>query len=169
MLEAGCGIGAQTVALAQRSPGARFTSIDISADSIAEARRRAEGAGVANVESLQADVFALPFPTESFDHAFVCFFLEHLSQPVRALAILNRLLRPAGSITIIEGDHGSAYFQPDSPAAHSFASQRLPRVSSSPGVLMRACEISTERPRRMGMGKKGDVHPVLHTQPGTSR
>jgi hypothetical protein len=71
------------------------------------------------VEFLQADIFALPFPTESFDHAFVCFMLEHLSQPVRALAILNTLLRPGSSITVIEGDHGSAYFHPDSPAAHS--------------------------------------------------
>jgi SAM-dependent methyltransferase len=119
VLEAGCGIGAQTVALAQRSPGARFTSIDISANSIAEARRRAEGAGLTNVEFLQGDIFALPFPTESFDHAFVCFFLEHLFQPVRALAILNTLLRPGGSITVIEGDHGSTYFHPDSPAAHA--------------------------------------------------
>lgn len=71
------------------------------------------------MEFLQADIFALPFPTESFDHAFVCFFLEHLSQPVRALAILNTLLKPGGSVTIIEGDHGSAYFHPDSPAAHA--------------------------------------------------
>jgi SAM-dependent methyltransferase len=119
VLEAGCGIGAQTVALAQRSPGARFTSIDISAASIVEARRRADGAGLSNVEFLQADIFALPFPTETFDHAFVCFFLEHLSQPVRALAILNTLLKPGGSITVIEGDHGSTYFHPDSRAAHA--------------------------------------------------
>ena len=41
VLEVGCGVGAQTITLAQRSPDARFTSVDISADSIAEARRRA--------------------------------------------------------------------------------------------------------------------------------
>jgi hypothetical protein len=35
------------------------------------------------------------------------------------LAILKRLLRPGGTITVIEGDHGSAYFHPDSPAAHA--------------------------------------------------
>src|SRR5436853_3625196 len=46
VLEAGCGVGAQTLALAQRSPGARFTSIDLSADSIAEAKRRAHIAGL---------------------------------------------------------------------------------------------------------------------------
>ena len=119
VLEAGCGVGAQTVTLAQRSPGARFTSVDISADSIAEAKRRADRAGLTNVEFRQADIFALPFEAESFDHVFVCFVLEHLARPVEALAILKRLLRPGGTITVIEGDHGSTYFYPDSPAAHA--------------------------------------------------
>jgi SAM-dependent methyltransferase len=119
VLETGCGVGAQTITLAQRSPGARFTSVDVSADSIAEARRRVDRAGLTNVEFRQADIFALPFNAESFDHVFVCFVLEHLSGPVQALSILNGLLRPGGTITVIEGDHGSTYFHPDSRAAHA--------------------------------------------------
>src|SRR4051812_40183028 len=78
VLEVGCGVGAQTVTLAQRSPDARFTSVDISAESIAEARRKVGQAGLTNVEFRQADIFALPFTAESFDHVFVCFVLEHL-------------------------------------------------------------------------------------------
>ena len=118
VLEAGCGVGAQTVTLAQRSPDARFTSVDVSANSLAEAKRATAAAGVTNVQFQQADIFALPFGPESFDHVFVCFVLEHLSRPVEALAILNRLLRPGGTMTVIEGDHASAYFYPDSSAAH---------------------------------------------------
>jgi SAM-dependent methyltransferase len=117
VLEAGCGVGAQTVTLAQRSPGAQFTSVDVSADSVAQAKRATDAAGLTNVQFQQADIFALPFPSESFDHVFVCFVLEHLSRPVEALAILNRLLRPGGSMTVIEGDHGSTYFHPHSNAA----------------------------------------------------
>jgi hypothetical protein len=45
---------------------------------------------------------------------FVCFVLEHLSQPVQALAALKRVLKKGGTITVIEGDHGSCYFHPDS-------------------------------------------------------
>ena len=119
VLEAGCGTGAQTITLARRSPGARFTSVDVSADSIAEAGRRLGGAGLTNVELRQADIFDLPFAAASFDHLFVCFVLEHLPQPAEALAILHRLVRPGGSVTVIEGDHGSAYFHPDSPAAQA--------------------------------------------------
>ena len=78
VLEAGCGVGAQTVTLAQRSPDARFTSIDVSADLIAEAKRKTHAAGLSNVQFQQADIFALPFAAESFDHVFVCFVLATL-------------------------------------------------------------------------------------------
>jgi SAM-dependent methyltransferase len=119
VLEAGCGVGAQTVTLARRSPEARFTSIDVSADSVAEAARRVRRAGLTNVKVCQADIFGHPFEAASFDHVFVCFVLEHLGRPVEALAALGRLLRPGGTITVIEGDHGSAYFHPDSADAQA--------------------------------------------------
>ena len=118
VLEAGCGTGAQTVTLARRSPGAQFTSVDVSTESLSEAKKRTDAAGITNVRFQQADIFASPFAPESFDHVFVCFVLEHLSRPVEALVILNRLLRPGGTMTVIEGDHGSTYFHPDSTAAH---------------------------------------------------
>ena len=117
VLEAGCGVGAQTVTLARNSPGAQITSIDRSADSLKEARARVDSLGLTNVHFGQADIFALPFEQESFDHVFVCFVLEHLSRPSEALAALKTLLRPGGTITVIEGDHGSAYFHPDSATA----------------------------------------------------
>jgi ubiquinone/menaquinone biosynthesis C-methylase UbiE len=117
VLEAGCGVGAQTIPLARNSPGARITSIDMSADSVAEAKAKADAAGLTNVHFQRADIFALPFDPESFDHVFVCFVLEHVSQPIEALVTLRELLRPGGTITVIEGDHGSAYFHPDNEAA----------------------------------------------------
>ena len=115
VLEAGCGTGAQTVTLARNSPGARFTCIDRSATSLAEAKRRA--AGIGNVEFRQEDIFALPFAPASFDHVFVCFVLEHVGQPVEALHALKRVLKPGGTITVLEGDHGSTYFHPDNALA----------------------------------------------------
>src|ERR1700675_3994353 len=117
VLEAGCGVGAQTVTLAKRSPNARFTSVDVSADSITQAKRATREVGLTNVQFQQADIFVLPFSPESFDHIFVCFVLEHLSRPLTALTTLKRLLRTGGTMTVIEGDHGSAYFYPDSAAA----------------------------------------------------
>ncbi|MBT6147764.1 MAG: class I SAM-dependent methyltransferase [Gemmatimonadetes bacterium] len=119
VLEAGCGVGAQTVTLARRSPTARFICVDISPDSIAAAQDKIDAAGLTNVELRQADIFSLPFEPASFDHVFVCFVLEHLSRPVEALTILSGLLKPGGTMTVIEGDHGSTYFHPDSSLAQA--------------------------------------------------
>jgi ubiquinone/menaquinone biosynthesis C-methylase UbiE len=118
VLEAGCGTGAQTVTLACNSPGARILAVDRSAGSLAEANKRVEAAGCTNVEFLHADLFALPFAARTFDHLFVCFVLEHLSKPLEALIRLKGLLKPGGTITVFEGDHGSTYFHPHSDAAH---------------------------------------------------
>lgn len=117
VLEAGCGVGAQTVTLARHSPGAAITSIDRSAESLEQARAAVAAAGHRNVTFRQADIFALPYAPASFDHVFVCFVLEHLADPVGALRALKAVLKPGGSITVIEGDHGSTYFHPDSAAA----------------------------------------------------
>jgi trans-aconitate methyltransferase len=119
VLEAGCGVGAQTVTLARRSRGTAFVSIDVSAASLAAARTAVDLAGLDNVEFQPADILDLPFATASFDHVFVCFVLEHLSHPPRALACLRRVLKPGGTLTVIEGDHGSTYFHPDSAAARA--------------------------------------------------
>src|SRR5262245_56701521 len=85
VLEAGCGIGAQTITLARNSPEACITSIDIAESSLAEAKRRVEGADFTNVTFQQGDIFNLTFTPESFDHIFVCFVLEHLPRSIEAL------------------------------------------------------------------------------------
>jgi ubiquinone/menaquinone biosynthesis C-methylase UbiE len=114
VLEAGCGVGAQTITLASKSPKAFITSIDVSEASVVAARKAVQEAAIGNVTLRQADIFHLPFPPESFDHVFLCFVLEHLTRPVEALRALKNVLKPGGTITVIEGDHGSTYFYPDS-------------------------------------------------------
>ena len=139
MLEAGCGVGAQTVTLARNSPEAHITSIDVSETSLAAAAAAVRAAGITNVTLRQADIFALPFPDASFDHVFVCFVLEHLAAPVDALLRLQAVLKPGGTITVIEGDHGSAYFHPRSrgrsrdPLPGRLAGARPRRLADRPG------------------------------------
>ena len=113
VLEAGCGIGAQTVILARNSPGAHITSLDISADSIQRVEEKILLEGITNVTFRQGDIFELPFEPASFDHIFVCFVLEHLAEPQAALEHLRPLLKEGGTLTVIEGDHGSTFFHPE--------------------------------------------------------
>jgi DNA-binding transcriptional MerR regulator/ubiquinone/menaquinone biosynthesis C-methylase UbiE len=120
VLEAGCGVGAQTVVLAARSPGARFTAIDLADGQVAAARARVAAAGLADRVDLRAgDVHAPPLPDGSVDHAVVFFLLEHLPAPGEALAALRRVVRPGGTITVVEGDHDSTSFHPDSADARA--------------------------------------------------
>ena len=118
ILEPGCGVGAQTISLARNSPDSRLISIDMSRESIEVARNKIKEEGFKNVSFQQADIFRLPFKPGSFDHIFVCFVLEHLAQPHVALGCLKGLLKDGGTITVIEGDHGSTYFYPDNEAAY---------------------------------------------------
>lgn len=117
VLEPGCGTGAQTVLLAASSPLAHIVSLDVSPDSLAQARARVQAQGQGKVSFQQGDVFHLSYGEGAFDHVFVCFLLEHLERPLEALGHLKRVLKPGGSITVIEGDHGSCYFHPETPAA----------------------------------------------------
>ena len=117
VLEAGCGIGAQTLPLAVHSPQASFVCVDLSAVSLQLAQERILRQGITNVLFQQANIQQLPFPEHCFDHIFVCFVLEHLSHPIENLVRLKRLLKPGGSITVIEGDHGSTFFHPRSETA----------------------------------------------------
>jgi len=152
VLEAGCGVGAQTITLAKNSPGASLISVDISEASIREAKRRVGASDLSNVTLSQADIFNLPYGPAYFDHIFVCFVLEHLSQPARALGVLRGHLKPGGTLTAIEGDHGSAYFHPNSDAAH------------------RAIQCLVELQRRDGgnamIGR--ELYPLLHAAGYTS-
>lgn len=117
VLEAGCGVGAQTVILAKNSPLASITSIDISKISLDEAKKLADRNKIKNVKFEAADIFNLSFENNHFDHIFVCFVLEHLKEPVKALKNLKRVLKKGGSITVIEGDHDTSMFWPYSDAA----------------------------------------------------
>ncbi len=114
VLEAGCGVGAQTVILTKNSPDAFFTSIDISPQSLERARAYADREGITNVTFRQADVYDISHDLTGFDHAFSCFLLEHVRDPHKALLAIRDHVNEGGSITVIEGDHGSAFFHPDS-------------------------------------------------------
>lgn len=119
VLEAGCGVGAQTKILATKNPDSNFISVDLSADSIIEAKEMIKSSGINNVEFKQADIYNLPFKDETFDSVIICFVLEHLHSPKHALEELKRVLKRGGTIIAIEGDHGSTFFYPDSRYAYA--------------------------------------------------
>ncbi len=99
VLDAGCGSGRLTVALA--TAGAEVTGIDTNAGQLAEARSRADAAGVA-LTLLEADFNeALPFADSSFDAVTNRLALMAASDPAATLRELRRVLVPSGRIVTV--------------------------------------------------------------------
>jgi SAM-dependent methyltransferase len=77
-----------------------LTAFDRSADSVAEARRRALANG-ADVAFVHADAHALPFADECFDAVWGNAVLHHLDLTIAGLE-LRRVLRPGGVAVFCE-------------------------------------------------------------------
>ena len=117
ILEAGCGTGAQTCILAKLNPECNFVSVDISELSLSVAKKRIFEAGLSNVTFLHADVLDPALSLGSFDHAVFCFVLEHLKDPQGTVRRVGSMVRSGGTVTAIEGDHGSVCFHPETEKA----------------------------------------------------
>lgn len=135
VLEVGCGVGSQTTTLTTNNPKTHFVAYDISEASLEKARvRLADRADQVRFE--RADINALPCKNSTFDHAFVCFVLEHLSDPGSALREVIRVTRPGGTVTVIEGDHGSVLMHPESEDARAAIACQVALQARSGGNAM---------------------------------
>ena len=102
LLDAGCGSGADVLALAPFvGPHGRVVGVDRAEVMVAQARERAAGTDLP-VEFLIGDILRLDFPDASFDGCRADRVLHHLDDPPRALAELVRVARPGGLIAIFE-------------------------------------------------------------------
>jgi ubiquinone/menaquinone biosynthesis C-methylase UbiE len=98
ILDAGCGTGVVTLALAQR--GYRVFGIDASYGMILKASSVGNGDGIANVQFLQGDVRSLPFQDSSVD-AIVCLgVITYFKSGEKVLQELSRVLKPDGILIL---------------------------------------------------------------------
>jgi SAM-dependent methyltransferase len=98
LLDLGCGPGVVTLLLAPHV--AEALGVDPDAGMLAEAARRAEAAGVANVRWLQARAEDLPDDLEQFRVATFAQSFHWMDRP-RVAALVRRLLEPGGALVHI--------------------------------------------------------------------
>jgi ubiquinone/menaquinone biosynthesis C-methylase UbiE len=105
VLEVGCGTGVLTRVLARWPGVGTVIGIDPAASLIREAQRLASS--IANVSFREADGRSLPFGDDAFDVVVFDSTLSHVPGPDRALAEAHRVLRPAGSLAVFDGDYAT--------------------------------------------------------------
>lgn len=132
VLDAGCGPGSITLGLAAAVAPGEVVGIDIQPSQVEQARALAAQRGVTNVRFEASNVYELPFPDGSFDAAFANSVLEHLREPVRALAELRRVLRPGGIAGVCDRD-GGRLMAPETPLLQQWFSL-LERVRQHNGA-----------------------------------
>lgn len=102
VLDAGCGLGTPAIQLAAEY-GVQVTGVNISTRQVAEARNRAQAAGLADQVTFQdGDFSALDFPDGSFDAVVAMESLVYASDLGQTLRGLHRVLRPGGRLSLSE-------------------------------------------------------------------
>jgi ubiquinone/menaquinone biosynthesis C-methylase UbiE len=102
MLEIGPGTGYYTLPVAQALQDGVLCITDIQQEMLDHTTRRAQQAGVTNVEPARADAQALPYPDASFDGAYLVATLGEIPDPNQALRELARVLKPDGRLVVGE-------------------------------------------------------------------
>lgn len=105
LLDVGAGPGTITMDLAALVAPGRVTATEISEDALALSRTEAAGRGVTTVDFAVADIHALPFPDDTFDVVHAHQVLQHVTDPIRALAEMRRVCRPGGVVAVRDSDY----------------------------------------------------------------
>lgn len=142
VIDVGCGGGGTTMRIARAvAPGGSALGLDISPALVAEARRRAEAAGIANIAFTCADAATGTPEGAPFDRLYSRFGSMFFGDPAAAFANLRAMLRPGGRIDL-------AVWAP---------SNENPWMTETIGVIARHLELPPRVPNAPGPFAFGDT------------
>src|SRR5262249_12293425 len=130
LLEIGCGVGAVLGGLVEAFPGISLAGVDVEERQVLAAREHLARLGL-SADLRRADALALPHGDASFDHLWMMWFLEHVSDPVAALREARRVLAVGGVLTAIEVDYNSAAARPSSKAIERLFAAVVPATGAN--------------------------------------
>jgi ubiquinone/menaquinone biosynthesis C-methylase UbiE len=112
LLDAGCGAGHTALAFAPRV--AEVVGVDLTEAMLVQGRRLAAKRELANITFQRGDVERLAFPDASFDMVTSRYSAHHYPHPSAALREFARVLRPGGTLLLVD------VVAPDEPAQDTF-------------------------------------------------
>ena len=114
LLDVGCGPASITADLAARVAPGRVVALDAAAGALEAARATLRERGLSEqVEVTSGDVMALPFEDASFDVVHAHQVLQHLADPVGALAEMRRVTRPGGIVAVRDAVYSAMTWFPE--------------------------------------------------------
>ena len=114
LLDVGCGPASITADLAERVAPGRVVALDAAAGALEAARKTLRERGLSEqVELTSGDVMALPFEDASFDVVHAHQVLQHLADPVGALAEMRRVTRPGGIVAVRDAVYSAMTWFPE--------------------------------------------------------
>jgi 2-polyprenyl-3-methyl-5-hydroxy-6-metoxy-1,4-benzoquinol methylase/Flp pilus assembly protein TadD len=96
VLDAGCGTGQESIAIAHRFANTNILAVDLSLPSLAFAARKTAELGLVNITYAQADVLELGNIGRKFDVVESGGVLHHLANPLQGWRVLADLTKPGG-------------------------------------------------------------------------
>ncbi len=100
ILIAGCGTGQHSIETASRFTRCKLTAVDLSAPSLAYAKRNSIDLDIKNLRYLRADILDLGGLKKDFDIIECTGVLHHMRDPIKGWRVLCDLLKPGGVMKI---------------------------------------------------------------------
>ena len=114
LLDVGCGPASITADLAERVTPGRVVALDAASGALEAARATLRDRGLSEqVEVTSGDVMALPFEDATFDVVHAHQVLQHLADPVGALAEMRRVTRPGGIVAVRDAVYSAMTWFPE--------------------------------------------------------
>ncbi len=114
LLDVGCGPASITADLAERVAPGRVVALDAADGALEAARATLRERGLSEqVEVASGDVMTLPFEDASFDVVHAHQVLQHLADPVGALAEMRRVTRPGGIVAVRDAVYSAMTWFPE--------------------------------------------------------
>jgi SAM-dependent methyltransferase len=111
-------VGSITLDLAEFVAPAPVIGIDRDEKQLATARRSAEQRQIKNVTFEVGDVYQLKYPDSAFDAVLAHTLLMHLSDQLKALREMRRVIKPGGVIGVSDDDYGALTISPANSVMH---------------------------------------------------
>ena len=142
LIDIGTGTGRMLEILAPLAGHA--LGIDQSREMLAVARVNLERAGLANAPVRRGDMYQLAMPDASFDAAIIHQVLHYADRPAAALAEAARVLRPGGTLVVVDfAPHALEYLRDE------HAHRRLGFADGDVAAWSRAAGLDPAMPRRL--------------------